>query len=193
MAMYIRWDAENSTHIGVPSNVPGDEGDWLQCVPPKEPMSSPSQQLKWLYLEGTHEDYLHGYWEGSADPLDCAASIDQIKAAQEAFEYEPIEVFGVVLDCDARSEKLMQDAIDTWDLRPDEPDWFETIGEVKVLYWKAQNNSKVALTKEQLIATYQQMKVNRAIRAQKLWAKAQQFKSTSCTLRQIETIEHWLA
>lgn len=193
MALYIQWDEVNQTHVGVPSNVPGETGIWLKCQPPATPRKAEGQTLKWLYLEGTHEDYLSGYWDGSDDPLDAPANITQIKEAQERFEHYPIDVFGTVIDCDSRSEQFMKDALETWEVRDVLPGVFDDVDGARVVHWKASDNTTSPLTKEQLNSVYQQMRINRAARAQSLWAKAQLYKANGCSLRTISSIENFLA
>lgn len=179
MDTYIKWDAEKHTHIGTPSNVQHDE-TWLKCLLPPYPRTSETQELKWLFLEGTHENYLHGYWEGSENPLDAKATVDDINRIHRELEISPIEIAGEIFDCDERSELRMRDAVTFWDYRPLETGIFEELpiqGEMqKVITWIRGDNTATVLTKFQLSAIYQEILLKRAVRGAILFSAARKFK-----------------
>ncbi len=192
MSMYIRWDAENQTHIGVPSNTPIGEGNWLRCKLPLA-RTSGAQELKWLFLEGTHEDYLTGYWSGSDDPLDTLASKAQIVERHVALEAAPITVFGHSIDADERSETRLRNAVEVFDYLPEELGTVEYIAGTKVIYWKYADNISRPLDKESLLATLNELVKQRAIRGSVLFARLQMLKATvgEHTLNQINSFEYW--
>lgn len=164
--MYIQWDFENKTHIGVPSNVPGEVGNWIRCTPPSTPRKSPTQTLKWLYLEGIHENYLSGYWEGSDDPLDELATKEQITQARDRVEEFPILTSFGLMDADqAKSEKRMRGAIESWDLLA-----------IPQINWIRADNTEVLLTKENLLQVLDEVLSKRAIRALVIHSQARAMK-----------------
>jgi hypothetical protein len=144
------------------------------------------------------------FWDGgmwslvsrpTAVPRERATSA-QVQDLLVQFEIAPIEIFGSVIDCDDRSEKLMRDALASWDVRALDGEWFRTEyngdEHVRVLRWKLTDNSLVQFTKEQLLLVYNHMLLARAARGQQLWIKAQEYKSNPPFLADIDTIEKWL-
>jgi Domain of unknown function (DUF4376) len=189
--MYTRVD-DLGQPVGLPVSFPPDDDQvWLPMVMPP-PRVNDLQVIHWEVSGGA----CRGSWIGSADPLDRIVTSEEVNQRQLELELAPIDVFGVVIQCDDRSEKFMRDALDTWDVRGIEPGVFEDVGlpgaEVRVIYWKSASNELTPVTKEQLQALYTQMRINRAVRAQKIWARAQQFKNALPTYRTLITDESWL-
>lgn len=183
-------------HLGQPLGLPmsfppEDDNDWIPIVYPGA-STNPDQVLVWSIIAGR----CVGQWTGSADPQDRIVTHDEVKTKQLELELSSIEVFGVLIDCDDRSEKFMRDALETWDVREVEPGVFEDMGipgELqRVLWWKDANNQFAPITKDMLQAMYDGMKVQRAARAQKIWAKAQFFKLNLPTLRVLNDVQQWI-
>lgn len=197
MKAFIKWDYEAGVPCSAPSNAPlEDGGSWLECILPEQRRTSDTQTIEWLLLEGTHTDYVHGRWEGSADPLDAIASREVINNKHRELEISPVMVFGEPFDCDERSEIRMRDAIAYWDLRPLELGVFEEREiegvATKIVIWTRGDNSFVELTKDQLQAIFHEMLAVRAIRGAILFASLRRFKDDpNTTLRDINDPANW--
>lgn len=131
------------------------------------------------------------------DPLNRPATKEEIQNLLLKFEQSPIDVGGFLIDCDARSERLMSEALSTWNFRPVEPGWFEDInvaGDIsRVIYWKLADNKKHPFSLEELTGIFSEMKFARTIRSQSLWAACQRFKTAGVNLRYAQDIENWLS
>lgn len=185
--MYTKVD-ENGQPIGLPASFPpeGDEGDWRALIMPP-PRTSEAQQLVYELIDGA----CVGLWIGSPDPLDRPATNEEVKQKHLELEQSPIEVFGVLLDCDERSELRMRDAISTWDERPLQPGMFEEVNGETVIYWTLGNNQVVPINKPTLQSFYAEMLKQRAIRGANLYRRYRQIKSDGCTIRELMDDSFW--
>lgn len=140
MTTYLQWDYETSTVVSAPSNVPGETGDWLQCIMP-EPKTSPAQELRWMLLEGTTEDYLTGYWESTLEN-EKLLHWENIKKLRSLSEVQPLLFDGNLYDADFVSQQRISGAVQLATLAPAE--W--------TIDWTLANNSTLTLTKVQVIS-----------------------------------------
>lgn len=129
------------------------------------------------------------------DPLNVPANHDQISSRYRDLEASPVVVFGLLLDCDDRSEIRMRNTLDYWDDLDLEPGVIEEHGDArsgKVVVWKMGDNSLEPLTKNMLSEFLNEMLKQRAIRGTILFAALQRFKANpATTLRDIEKLSNW--
>lgn len=186
--------ATNGQPVGLPANFPPEDSidDWRPLIMPP-PRTSECQELVYKLVNGS----CVGEWVGDSDPMSRKATIDEIRTKQLEFELAPISLFGNMIDCDDRAEKLMRDALASWSVRELDGEWFFTqlinSQQVKVLKWKLADNSTHTLTFEQLTSVYNSMLAARAARGQQIWIAAQKFKLNPPTVREVNDITKWLS
>lgn len=121
------------------------------------------------------------------------ATANDIRVKWLQLEQAPIIVSGYSLDCDTLSETRMASCLSNWDYLPLEPGQFELIGGVRKIYWTLGDNTKICVTKSELIYLYNEMVKARAIRALKLHAAFQRMKAMpSVTLDYVNDLTNWL-
>lgn len=180
--MYVVWDSESSKPVGFPINFPpeNDDQNWLPLVMP-EPRVATTQHIVFELIEGK----VVGRWDGSPDPLDSAATADEIKQKHRELETQPVLVFGTLLDADERSEKRIEDSIIAFDDLPLEAGLVEIIDGEKVIFWKDAQNNSSPLTKVALQTVLAELIKQRAIRATALFKQVQELKVAGATIRQV--------
>lgn len=109
-------------------------------------------------------------------PIPEIASQSLIKNKWLSLEQEPLQLNGFSVDCDPLSELRMKGAIDNWDALPDIPGQMETIDGVRKITW-SMPNTKVLLSHVELISVYDNMLVQRAVRAAILFNNYQRIKN----------------
>jgi hypothetical protein len=181
--MYIVWDVIEGKPVGLPASFPPENStdNWVPLVLP-EPRTSTIQTMEFNLVNGT----VVGIWVGSPDPLDNPATPMQIRDRHRELEIMPIEVFGILMDADERSEKRIQDAVEAFDDLPLEPGVVEEINGTKVILWKAADNSTHALDKATLKRVTKELVKQRAIRGTTLFKQLQLFKNTGASIRQLQ-------
>lgn len=173
------------TLYGIPQQIRIPDPDYVPIVIPER--ESDAQQLSYTFENGV----VVCEWIGSPDPLEREATNTEVKERHLQLEQAPIEVFGVILDCDERSELRMRDAIATWDERPEQPGMFETLNGETVIYWTLGNNQVIPINKQTLQSFYNEMVRQRAIRGANLYRRYRQIKSDGCTIRELMDDGFW--
>lgn len=125
-------------------------------------------------------------------PLIRTASANEIREAWLQLEQAPIEVFGMLVDCDSLSELRMKNAIDNWNELPDILGQMETdVAGTRKIYW-SMSSGKVGLSFSQLTDIFVEMLRMRAIRAAVLFSNYQRIKSLpSVALSYIQDETNW--
>ena len=125
-------------------------------------------------------------------PAELKATRYQIKAKWQELEQSPIDVFGMLVDCDALSELRMKNTIDNWDVLPDILGQMETGTDgVRKIYW-SMVSGKIGLSLVQLTNILVEMIEQRAIRAATLFSNYQRIKSLpSVALSYIQDETNW--
>lgn len=125
-------------------------------------------------------------------PTEASATTYQIKARWQELEQAPIEVFGMLVDCDPLSELRMKNTIDNWDVLPDILGQMETdVNGTRKIYW-SMSSGKVGLSLIQLTNIFVEMLEQRAIRAAVLFSNYQRIKSLpSVALSYIQDETNW--
>lgn len=128
----------------------------------------------------------------TSSPTVRMASPYEIKQTWQHMEQSPIEVFGMLVDCDSLSELRMKNAIDNWDELPDILGQMETdVAGVRKIYW-SMSSGKVGLSFSQLTDIFVEMLRMRAIRAAVLFSNYQRIKSLpSVALSYIQDETNW--
>ena len=125
-------------------------------------------------------------------PSELKATRYQIKVRWQELEQSPIDVFGMLVDCDALSELRMKNTIDNWDVLPDILGQMETgTNGVRKIYW-SMVSGKIGLSLVQLTNILVEMIEQRAIRAATLFSNYQRIKSLpSVALSYIQDETNW--
>ncbi len=187
--MYIKWDANLGQPTGLPSNFPlDDDSAWVPLIEPAAATSA-AQCIVWELIRGN----CVGRWRGSADPLDAPATLEQIKTRYLELENSPIDAAGVLIEADALTEKRLRDYIISLDEMPFKDGVVEQINGVKVLCWKAADNTWHKLSKASLELCLNNLILKRSIRSSILFERLQALKPSigDHTIKQINLASYW--
>ena len=99
------------------------------------------------------------------DPLAVSPQAGEINQLRDALENAPILVGTLWLDFDARSERRMADALES----------FALLGAIEIL-WTLADNRQESVSEAQLQGVFQACKESRALRALELHQEAKQLK-----------------
>lgn len=170
--MFIQWDRENQTAIGLPNNkCRGD--DWL---PYQQPPRRQSRSQTLAYTLGYHHgiECVFGDWIGSSDPMDEQASNAQIKDARNEILNSPIEIDGNVFQFDRDSRDIMDAAYVGLQV---------TGGTVD---WRLLDNSTITLNAVQLNGYISQLRQAQAVRGFQIDQQYLAFKANGATLGDLD-------
>lgn len=111
---------------------------------------------------------------------------EQIRRKRESLEQAPVWVNGFLVDCDAESERRMNDVIDSWhDLQ------HTLVG--NYVQWRMADNVIEGLSRSDLIDLLRGMRTARALRTDLLHAKQREFEDALLELTGEDiTDDKWL-
>lgn len=168
--MYIQWDSENSTAIGIPQNLPEETGDWYPYVDPGM-RKSKAQSLTYSLLNNV----VYGEWVGSDDPMDSPVSQEVIRSVWLEIMQMPVAANdGKVFQFDRNSKELMEGAI------------VALTASASSIDWRLKDNTTVNVDAAGLQSYYDELVLNRAIRGVTVDAEYMAFKSGGATLKQLQ-------
>lgn len=165
--MYIQWDSEAGTALGLPNNTPKGD-DWFPCVQPGARQSR-AQELVWTLVDGV----VYGEWSGSDDPLDEPAHPDKIKETWKEILQLPLIVNGHAFQFDRDSRELMQFAILG----------LQTSG--GEINWRLDDNSTISVDAVALQNYYDELSAAVALRGLAVDNEYVAFKANGATVRQL--------